>query len=152
MNFSDRDIYFMSCALAQAQKAYDLGEVPVGAVIVKDDKIIAVGHNRRETDSNPLSHAEMEAIYSASKALGSWRLNDCVMYVTLEPCPMCAGAIINARLKAVYYGASDDNMGAVGSVINMFDMPFSHRPHIYKGLSFDECSKILTDFFTKVRK
>ncbi|MEE1186057.1 MAG: nucleoside deaminase [Acutalibacteraceae bacterium] len=152
MIYSENDIEFMKCALQQAKKAYLLGEVPVGAVIVKDNKIISVGHNRRETDNNALSHAETEAIYSACKALGTWRLNDCSMYVTLEPCPMCAGAIINARLKAVYYGASDENAGALGSVINMFDMPFSHRPHIYKGLFIDECSKILSDFFTKVRK
>ncbi|MEE1054647.1 MAG: nucleoside deaminase, partial [Acutalibacteraceae bacterium] len=121
-------------ALNLAHEAYAEGEVPVGAVIVKNGKIIATGRNMREKKQNALSHAEIEAINNACKELGSWRLDDCEMYVTLEPCPMCTGAIINARIKTLIFGAYDSRAGSIDSVINLCDYPYNHKPEIYGGI------------------
>lgn len=145
------DKKFMTQALQYAQKAFDLGEVPVGAVIVKNGKIVGTGYNMRETKQNALSHAEIEAINNACKTLGTWRLDGCEMYVTLEPCPMCTGAIINARIKTVIFGAFDSKMGCMDSVINLCDYPFNHKPEIYAGICEDECKEILQKFFQKLR-
>lgn len=142
---------FMKRALELAKKAYDSGEVPVGAVIVKNGEIIGEGYNMREQKQNALSHAEMEAINSACKNTGSWRLDDCEIYVTLEPCPMCTGAIINARIKTVIFGAFDSSMGCMDSVINLCDYPFNHKVEIYAGICEDECKEILQNFFEKLR-
>ncbi|MDO4748451.1 MAG: nucleoside deaminase [Eubacteriales bacterium] len=143
---------FMEQALALAKEAYDEGEVPVGAVIVKNGEIISTGRNRRETSKNALSHAEIEAINKACEKLGGWRLWECDIYVTLEPCPMCSGAIVNARIPNVYFGAYDKNFGCCGSTLNILEMPNSFHPHFEGGIMEDECSKILTDFFKNLRK
>lgn len=145
------DRKFMQTALENAKKAFDLGEVPVGAVIVKDGKIISTGYNMRETKQNALSHAEIEAINSACEKLGSWRLDGCEMYVTLEPCPMCTGAIINSRIKTVIFGAFDSRMGCMDSVINLCDYPFNHKVEIYAGICEDECKELMQKFFEKLR-
>ncbi|MBO5019871.1 MAG: nucleoside deaminase [Clostridia bacterium] len=146
------DKKFMLEALKQAKLASDMGEVPVGAVIVKDGKIIAVGKNERETKQNALSHAEIEAINNACKTLGSWRLDGCEMYVTLEPCPMCAGAIINSRIKTLVFGAFDSKMGSIDSVINLCDYPYNHKVEVYGGIMEDECLSVLKTFFEDLRK
>lgn len=138
-------------ALNLAHEAYAEGEVPVGAVIVKDGKIIATGRNMREKKQNALSHAEIEAINNACKELGSWRLDDCEMYVTLEPCPMCTGAIINARIKTLIFGAYDSKAGSIDSVINLCDYPYNHKPEIYGGICEDECLSIIKKFFENLR-
>ena len=144
---------FMKEAIKEAKKAYDKLEVPVGAVIVKDGKIIAKAHNLKETKFDTTNHAEILAIQKASKKLESWRLLDCEMYVTLEPCSMCAGALINSRIKKVYIGANDEKTGAVGSVFNLLeDYTFNHKVEVEKGILKDECQAILTDFFKKLRK
>ena len=144
---------FMKAALKEAKKAYDKLEVPVGAVIVKDRKIIARAHNLKETKNDTTKHAEILAIQKASKKLNSWRLIDCEMYVTLEPCSMCAGALINSRIKKVYIGASDQKTGAVGSVFNLLeDYTFNHKVEYQKGVLQDECENILKDFFKKLRE
>lgn len=144
---------FMKEALKEAKKAYDKMEVPVGAVIVKNGKIIARGYNQKETKFDTTKHAEIMAIQKASKKLKSWRLIDCEMYVTLEPCSMCAGAIINSRIKKVYIGANDEKTGAVGSVLNLFtDYKFNHKPEFEKQILNNECKKILQDFFKDLRK
>ena len=144
---------FMKEALKEAQKAFDKAEVPVGAVIVKDGKIIARAHNLKETKYDTTKHAEILAIQKASKKLNSWRLIDCEMYVTLEPCSMCAGALINSRIKKVYIGASDEKTGAVGSVFNLLeDYTFNHKVEYQKGVLQDECENILKDFFKKLRE
>ena len=144
---------FMKQALKEAKKAYEKLEVPVGAVIVKDGKIIARAHNLKETKKDTTNHAEILAIKKASKKLDSWRLLDCEMYVTLEPCTMCAGAIINSRIKKIYIGASDEKTGAVGSVLNLFDdYKFNHKPEYEKGILEQECSEILKRFFKDLRK
>ena len=142
---------YMREALAEAKKAEAKGEVPVGAVIVKDGKIIARGHNLREEKQNALSHAEIECINEACKVLGTWRLEGCKMYVTLEPCPMCTGAIINSRISTLVFGAYDSKAGCIDSVINLCDYPFNHRPEIYGGIMEEECKEILTEFFNKMR-
>ena len=143
---------FMKEALKEAKKAYDKLEVPVGAVIVKDGKIIARAHNLKETKYDTTKHAEILAIQKASKKLNSWRLIDCEMYVTLEPCSMCAGALINSRIKKVYIGASDQKTGAVGSVFNLLeDYTFNHKVEYEKGVLQDECESILKEFFRKLR-
>lgn len=142
---------YMSIAIEQAKLAAGEGEVPVGAVIVKDNQVISTGRNRRETGKNALYHAEIEAIDKACKALGSWRLTGCDLYVTLEPCPMCAGAIINARISRVIIGAPDPKAGCCGSVIDMFIMPFNHEPGTIKRVCADECSGLLTEFFENLR-
>lgn len=144
---------FMKEALKEAKKAYEKLEVPVGAVIVKDGKIIARAHNLKETKFDTTKHAEILAIQKASKKLNSWRLLDCEMYVTLEPCSMCAGALINSRVKKVYIGASDEKTGAVGSVFNLLDdYTFNHKVAYEKGIMKDECEDILKDFFRILRK
>ena len=142
---------FMKLAITEAQKAAEKGEVPVGAVIVKNGEVIAAGHNLREEKQNALSHAEIEAINLACQQLGSWRLDDWELYVTLEPCPMCTGAIINARNKTVIFGAYDSKMGCMDSVINLCDYPFNHHPEIYGGIMEDECLAVLQNFFKKLR-
>lgn len=143
---------FMEKALELARQSANEGEVPVGAVIVKDNKIIACGRNRRELGKNALYHAEIEAIDNACKALGGWRLWQCEMYVTLEPCPMCAGAIINSRIKSVYYGASDNKAGSFGSVADFNRLPYNHKPEIYAGIMADEAQNLLTEFFYNLRQ
>ncbi len=142
----------MAKAQKQAKKAGKLGEVPVGAVIVKDGEIVAKGYNLREKNHDALAHAEIMAIKKACKKLGRWRLSDCELYVTLEPCPMCAGAIINSRIKRVVFGASDAKAGACGSVINLFELPFNHFPIVTAGVLKEECGTMLSDFFAKLRK
>ena len=142
----------MKAALKEARKAYLLGEVPVGAVIVYDNKIIARGHNTRELAQSVLGHAEINAIKKASKKIGSWRLEDCDMYVTLEPCSMCSGAIIQSRIKNLYFGAYDLKTGASGSVFNLFDYPFNHKVNVYGGIMEEECSRIIKDFFKELRQ
>ena len=142
---------FMSQALLQAKKAYEAGEVPVGAVIVKDGVIIAQGYNMREQKQNALSHAEIECINKACEVLKSWRLDGCELYVTLEPCPMCTGAIINSRIKTVVFGAYDLKAGSMDSVINLCDYPYNHKPEIYGGIMEDECKEILEKFFQNLR-
>ena len=144
---------FMKEALKEAKKAYDKLEVPVGAIIVKDGKIIARAHNLKETKFDTTKHAEILAIQKASKKLNSWRLLDCEMYVTLEPCSMCAGALINSRIKKVYIGAIDEKTGAVGSVFNLLDdYTFNHKVEYEKGVLQDECENILKEFFKELRK
>ncbi|MBQ2828249.1 MAG: tRNA adenosine(34) deaminase TadA [Clostridia bacterium] len=145
------DIFFMKEALRLAEEAAKEGEVPVGAVAVWDGEIVGRGRNRREKDKNALAHAEIEAINNACKKLGGWRLWKCDLYVTLEPCPMCTGAIINSRIKKLVYGASDNKAGSVGSVVNLFDLPYNHKPEIVKGVCQEECSEILTNFFKNLR-
>lgn len=149
----NREEKFMKEALKEAKKAYDKLEVPVGAVIVKDDTIIARAHNLKETKFDTTKHAEILAIQKASKKLKSWRLIDCEMYVTLEPCSMCAGALINSRIKKIYIGANDEKTGAVGSVFNLLeDYTFNHKVQIEKGILKQECENILKDFFKEIRK
>ncbi|MBR1778950.1 MAG: tRNA adenosine(34) deaminase TadA [Clostridia bacterium] len=143
---------YMKKALALAKKAAKEGEVPVGAVLVKNGKIISSGRNKREKKKNALHHAEVEAIKKACKKLGSWRLLDCDLYVTLEPCPMCAGAIINARIRKVFFGALDPKAGAVRSKVNLFDLGFNHKPQVDSGILKEECEEILKKFFKKIRK
>ena len=145
--------YYMEQALKEAEKAYKKLEVPVGAVIVKDGKIIARGHNQKETKTDTTKHAEIIAIQKASKKLKSWRLIDCEMYITLEPCTMCAGAIINSRIKKIYIGAMDEKTGAAGSVLNIFeDYTFNHKVEVEKGIKQEECENILKQFFKELRK
>ena len=138
-------------AIKEARLAGERGEVPVGAVIVKDGEIIARASNRREEKQNALSHAETEAINIACKRLGSCRLDECELYVTLEPCPMCAGAIINARIKTLVFGAYDSRAGSIDSVINLCDYPYNHHPRIYGGIYEDDCSSLLKEFFGNLR-
>lgn len=142
----------MQNALLLAAQAANEGEVPVGAVIVRNGEIIACGRNRREERKNALCHAEIEAINNACAALGGWRLFDCDLYVTLEPCPMCAGAVINARLRRVIYGASDKKAGSCGSITNLFNLPYNHSPELIGGVMEQECSEILKEFFKQLRK
>ena len=151
MNQLARDEEYMKAALKLAEKAAALGEVPVGAVVVWQDQIIGEGWNQRETLLDPLAHAEIMAIKQACKYRGGWRLSDCTLYVTLEPCPMCAGAIINARIPRVVFGAEDGKCGACGSVCDLFAMSFNHRPQVEKGLREAEAKALLTDFFEKLR-
>ena len=144
---------FMKEALKEAKKAYDKLEVPVGAVIVKNGKIISKAHNLKETKNDTTNHAEILAIQKASKKLQSWRLLDCEMYVTLEPCSMCAGALINSRIKKVYIGATDEKTGAAGSVLNLFeDYTFNHKVEVEKGILKKDCENILKEFFKALRK
>lgn len=146
------DIKFMEEALKQAKKAADIGETPVGAVIVRDGKVIARGYNRRETKKNALMHAEISAIDKACRRLGGWRLPNCDMYVTLEPCPMCAGAIINARIDNVYFGAYDKKSGCAGSNINLFEKGrFNYDVNVDGGVMECECAGVLSEFFKKLR-
>ena len=144
--------YYMSQALELAREAADAGEVPVGCVIVRDGAVIGRGRNRREEKQAVSSHAEMEAMAQANAALGSWRLDDCELYVTLEPCPMCAGAILNARIPKVYYGARDRAFGACGGVTNLFMEEFPNRPALVGGILAEDCQAVLTGFFGSLRK
>ena len=145
-------IQFMQKALELAKISAAEGEVPVGAIIVKGEEIVGTGRNRREYGKNALYHAEIEAIDNACKTLGGWRLWECDMYVTLEPCPMCAGAIINSRIKTVYYGASDLKAGSFGSVVDFNSLPYNHKPEIVSGVMQDEARKMLSDFFKGLRE
>ena len=143
---------YMRLALKEAQKAYDKKEIPVGAVIVKDDKVIAKAHNLKELKNDTTKHAEILAIQKASKKLGCWRLEDCEMYVTLEPCSMCAGALIQSRIKKVYIGTMDYKTGACGSVLNLLkDFKFNHSVEVETGILVEDCEKILKDFFKELR-
>jgi len=145
------DLYFMNRALMLAKEAAAEGEVPVGCVIVREGKIVAEGRNCRETGKTALGHGEIQAIDAACKALGGWRLWDCTLYVTLEPCPMCAGAIINARIPRVVYGAADEKCGACGSVCNLFEMQFNHKPQVTAGVLEAESKALLEEFFRELR-
>lgn len=147
---TDKD--FMTIAIEQAKLSAAELEVPVGAVIVRGGEVVSVGRNRRELGKNALAHAEIEAIDLACKKLGGWRLWECEMFVTLEPCPMCTGAIINSRLRRVVFGASDYKAGSCGSVVNLFELPYNHKPELVSGFMADECSALLTDFFANLRK
>lgn len=145
------DHFFMDQALALAREAFDEGEVPVGCVIVRNGEIVGRGRNRREAGRSALAHAELEAIAESCRRLGGWRLWECTLYVTLEPCPMCAGAIINARIPRVVYGAGDRKCGAAGSVCNLFTMDFNHHPQVESGVREQECAEVLTEFFRQLR-
>lgn len=145
------DIFFMDQALALARESFDEGEVPVGCVIVRNGEIVGRGRNRREAGRSALAHAELEAIAESCRCLGGWRLWECTLYVTLEPCPMCAGAIINARIPRVVYGAGDRKCGAAGSVCNLFTMDFNHHPQVESGVREQECAEVLTEFFRQLR-
>ena len=142
---------YMSQALALAREAAAGGDVPVGCVIVRDGEVIGRGRNRREERGDATAHAEVEAIRDACARLGSWRLHRCVLYVTLEPCPMCAGAIVNARVEEVRYGVKDEKAGCCGSVLNLFEERFNHRPRIYRGPLERECEAALQEFFQGLR-
>ena len=143
---------YMTEALFEARRALEEDEVPVGAVIVKDGKIIARGHNRRMQNCDPTAHAEIEAIREACRARGTWRLDGCTLYVTLEPCPMCAGAILNARIPTVVYGAREAKSGSCGSVIDLFFENYGFQPRVYGGVMKDECAALLRDFFFRMRE
>ena len=145
------DEKYMREALSLAREAAQAGEVPVGCVIVCRGEIVGRGRNRREEKQETSSHAEMEAILDANRTLSSWRLEDCELYVTLEPCPMCAGAILNARIPKVYYGARDEAMGACGGVLNLFMENFPHHPALVGGILAEECRSVLSEFFKKMR-
>ena len=147
------DEKYMAAALKQAKKAYELGEVPIGCVVVHDGKIIARGYNRRNTDKNTLSHAEITAINKASKVMGDWRLEGCELYVTLEPCQMCAGALVQSRIERVVIGCMSPKSGCAGSVLNLLQMEeFNHQVEIERGVLEDECSNLLTEFFVHLRE
>ena len=150
-SYLQRDVFWMQQALELARKAAALGEIPVGAVLVRGDELIASSHNRRELDQDALAHAEVLCIRQACQALGSWRLSGCTLYVTLEPCPMCSGAIINSRLDRVVYGARDEKAGCAGSVADLFVMPFNHTPIIRSGILEQECAEVLSSFFQNLR-
>lgn len=146
------DEKFMLEAIELARISALEGEVPVGAVVVKDGEIVGTGRNRRELGKNALYHAELEAIDSACKKLGGWRLWQCDLYVTLEPCPMCAGAIINSRIKKVVFGASDGKAGSFGSVVDFNEIPYNHKPEVVCGVMGDKCSSLLSEFFSNLRQ
>lgn len=143
--------YFMKMAIEQAEIARNIDEAPIGCVIVENGRVVGTGYNRRECDQNALSHAEIAAIKTACENTGFWRLVDCDIYVTLEPCPMCAGAIINSRIKRVIYGCEDRKAGAFGSVVNLNDYGFNHKPEIIGGVFREQTSKMLSDFFYNLR-
>jgi tRNA(adenine34) deaminase len=151
-HFFPRDEYYMRLALREAEHAVDHDDVPVGAVIVKDGEVIGASHNERELRNDPTAHAEMLALREASQAVGSWRVLDAVMYVTLEPCPMCAGAIVLARIPRIVYAAADPKAGAAGSVLNLLDVPqLNHRPQVAAGLLAQEAGELLRAFFASRR-
>lgn len=145
------DRKYMDLALIEAKKALADGDVPVGAIVVKDGQIIGKGRNKREKDKNAVAHAEILAIEDACKTVGDWRLDGAELYVTLEPCPMCSGAIINARIKTVIFGAYDTKVGSLGSVANFANMPFAYTPEVYGGICENECREILSEFFRGLR-
>ena len=149
MKLSDSE--YMKEALLLAKEAAIEGEVPVGAVVVQNGKIIGRGRNRREISKNALAHAEIEAIDDACRTLGGWRLPACQLYVTLEPCPMCAGAIINSRIEEVYFGAYDKKAGSVRSLVSLFDLPYNHKPSVEGGILEEECALVLSEFFQQLR-
>lgn len=146
------DVTYMAAALALAREAGETGDIPVGCVIVKDGEIIGQGHNRREVLGDATAHAEVEAIRQACKAVGNWHLNGCTLYVTLEPCPMCTGAIINARIDTVVYGAANPKAGCCGSVLSLFQERFNHHPAVYGGVLETECAAVLGEFFRSKRQ
>ena len=146
------DLDFMTLAIEQAKISASELEVPVGAIVIRNGEVVSVGRNRRELGKNALAHAEIEAIDLACKKLGGWRLWECEMFVTLEPCPMCTGAIINSRIRRLVFGASDYKAGSCGSVINLFDLPYNHKPEVVSGFMQEECSALLTEFFATLRK
>ncbi|MGZ4250690.1 MAG: tRNA adenosine(34) deaminase TadA [Solirubrobacteraceae bacterium] len=152
-HFFPRDEYFMRLALREAARALEHDDVPIGAVVVKDGEVIGAGHNERELRSDPTAHAEMVALREAARVLDSWRVLDSVMYVTLEPCAMCAGAIVLARVPRVVFGAADPKAGATGSVINVLDLAeLNHRPQVQSGLLAEDCAEVLRAFFAERRK
>ena len=142
---------FMQAALDLAREAFAAGEVPVGAVVVKDGEIIGTGRNRREEEKSVLGHAELEAMTAAAKALGTWRLEGCTLYVTLEPCPMCAGAAVNAHVERIVFGAEDEVMGACGTAVNVTGLPRAFKPDVYPGLLAEACAALLREFFAEKR-
>ena len=146
------DTKFMSLALDLANEAAAEGEVPVGAVVVRDGQVIGTGRNRREAAGNSLAHAEIEAIDAACRHLGGWQLVGCTLYVTLEPCPMCAGAIINSRIERVVQGAANPKAGSCGSIVDLFALPYNHKPALESGVMECECQAVLKDFFKKMRE
>ena len=149
----EREEKYMKMAIAQAKKAWKIDEVPIGCVIVFQDKVIARGYNRRNTDKNTLSHAELNAIRKASRKLGDWRLDDCEMYITLEPCQMCSGAIVQSRIKKVYIGCMNPKAGCAGSVMNLLQVEkFNHKVIIENGILEEECSNMLKSFFRELRE
>lgn len=149
----EREEKYMKMAIAQAKKAWKIDEVPIGCVIVFQDKVIARGYNRRNTDKNTLSHAELNAIRKASRKLGDWRLDDCEMYITLEPCQMCSGAIVQSRIKKVYIGCMNSKAGCAGSVLNLLQVEkFNHKVIIENGILEEECSNMLKSFFRELRE
>lgn len=148
---SDKDEYFMNHAIILAGRAFTLGEVPVGALLVRNGEIIAEAFNMRENGKSALRHAELDVIRIGCERLGGWRLPGCTLYVTLEPCPMCAGAIVNARIERVIFGAADARAGAFGSVLNLNSYPLNHRPEIISGVKGDECAALMRKFFLKLR-
>lgn len=143
---------YMRQAIGLAKEAAAEGEVPVGAVVVKDDTVIGYGRNRREVAGNALAHAELEAIHMACRTLGGWQLVDCTLYVTLEPCPMCAGAVINSRIAHVVVGARNPKAGSCGSIVDLFQLPYNHKPEQITGVLEEECQTVLKDFFRQLRK
>ncbi|WP_232698965.1 tRNA adenosine(34) deaminase TadA [Brevibacillus daliensis] len=152
MNEEKHD-YYMQQAIEEAKKAEQLGEVPIGAVVVRNGEIVGRGHNLRETQKDPTLHAEMIAIREASKNLGGWRLVGCTLYVTLEPCPMCAGAIVQSRVEGVYFGAIDPKAGCTGTLMNLCEEPrFNHQVPVFAGILEDECKELLKNFFRQLRK
>lgn len=146
------DEKWMECAIAEAQRAAEIDEVPIGAVIVRKGRVIASAHNTRETDKNPLAHAEIGAIKKASEILGGWRLLECTLYVTLEPCPMCAGAIVNARIPRVVFGAYDRKAGALGTLYDLAEGKLNHTPEVAGGVLEEECAALLSGYFRNKRK
>lgn len=146
-----KDEKYMKIAYQEALKALSIDEVPIGAVVVKDDEIIAKAYNKRETDQNVISHAETLAISEACNKLGSWRLDDCTLYVTLEPCIMCSGVIINSRMKRVVYGADSERWASLSNVLNNEEIKLNHNPEVVNGVLKDECSKLIKDYFRKKR-
>ena len=145
------DEYYMRLAIEQAQKAWAIDDVPVGAVIVLDDKVIAGAHNTRELSGKPTAHAEINAINAAAEVVGGWRLIDCTLYVTLEPCPMCAGAAVNSRIKRVVFGAYDQKAGALGTLYNLAEGRLNHTPEVTGGILELECAALLSDYFKEKR-
>ncbi|HUZ28716.1 MAG TPA: tRNA adenosine(34) deaminase TadA [Solirubrobacteraceae bacterium] len=152
-HFFPRDEYFMRLAIREAERALEHDDVPIGAVVVQDGEVLGLGHNERELRSDPTAHAEMIALREAAQGLGSWRVLDAVIYVTLEPCGMCAGAIVLARVPRVVYGAADPKAGAAGSVLNVLDVPqLNHRPQVEAGLLAEDCADLLRAFFAQRRR
>ncbi len=149
---STQHLYFLNEAILEAEKAAALGEVPIGAVVVKDEQIIGRGHNRRELDHDPTAHAEILALREAGRTLASWRLSGCTLYVTMEPCPMCCGALINSRIDTVVYGADEPKFGSAGSQLNLLQFPgFNHNVKIIGPLAQERCQNLMRDFFTQLR-